>query len=274
VPPPCSRSPSCTPVRSGTRPRPSRWCATRWPRCRATHRGGAAGAAARAVRRGADLAAYYVAAARSRTEGAARAHLLRRAAGLYRDLSKADQALDALGGTRLRAGRHLHHAELAELLISRGQDADAALDALLLQADPFHPSYERHAARLQAAADSVALGRLEAARAERQVGAEAARSWLRAAEALRAGGREDDARAAEDRAFDQAPELDAAFAARRARVEGDVRALAELLAQRAGRCPPRRPRSWPSAPSCSRAPGRRCSPPRPGTSCSRSAPTR
>src|SRR5262249_21955463 len=46
-------------------------------------------------------------------------------------------------------------------------------------------------------------------------------------------GGEDDARTAEDGAFTQAPELDAAFSARRARVEGDPRALAQLLAQRA-----------------------------------------
>ena len=76
---------------------------------------------------------------------------------------------------------------------------------LPLQGDPFHPAYARHVARLQAAGDGVGLGRLEAARAERQVGAEAARSWLRAAEALRAGGREDDARAAEDRASSRLP---------------------------------------------------------------------
>ncbi len=145
--------------------------------------------------RGADLAAYYVAAARSRTEGAARAHLLRRAAGLYRGLGKTEQALDALSAAHGFAPADITTtAELADLLVSRGQDADAApFDALLLQADPFHPAYERHAARLAASGDQVALGRLEAARAERQVGAEAARSWLRAAEALRAGGRESDA---------------------------------------------------------------------------------
>src|SRR6185436_8585547 len=180
--------------------------------------------------RGADLAAYYVAAARARSEGAARAHLLRRAAGLYHALGKPEAALDALSAAHGFAPNDASiTAELADLLVSRGQEADAApFDALLLQGDPFHPAYDRHVARLQAAGDGVALGRLEAARAERQVGAEAARSWLRAAEALRSGGREDDARASEDRAFDQAPELDVAFAARRARVEGDVRALAEL----------------------------------------------
>jgi len=193
--------------------------------------------------RGADLAAYYVAAARGRTEGAARAHLLRRAAGLYHALGKPEAALDALSAAHGFAPNDASiTAELADLLVSRGQEADAApFDALLLQGDPFHPAYDRHVARLQAAGDGVALGRLEAARAERQVGAEAARSWLRAAEALRSGGREDDARASEDRAFDQAPELDVAFAARRARVEGDVRALAELLGQRARAVPTEAP---------------------------------
>ena len=193
--------------------------------------------------RGADLAAYYVAAARSRTEGAARAHLLRRAAGLYRGLGKIDQALDALSAAHgFAPADNTITTELADLLVSRGQDGDAApFDSLLLQANPFHPSYERHAARLKAAGDSVALGRLEASRAERQAGAEGARSWLRAAESLRTGGREDDARAAEDRAFEQAPELDAAFASRRARVEGDVRALAELLGQRARAVPTEAP---------------------------------
>ena len=193
--------------------------------------------------RGADLAAYYVSAARSRTEGAARAQLLRRAAGLYRGLGKQEQALDALSAAHgFAPGDASITAELADLLVARGQDADAApFDALLLATDPFHPAYARHAARLEATGDSVALGRLEAARAERQVGPEAARGWLRAAAALRAGGREEDARAAEDRAFDQAPELDVAFAARRSRVEGDVRALAELLGQRARAVPTEAP---------------------------------
>ncbi|HET9156794.1 MAG TPA: flagellar hook-length control protein FliK, partial [Myxococcaceae bacterium] len=132
--------------------------------------------------RGADLAAYYVGAARSRSDGAARASLLRRAAGLYRELGKFEAALDALSAAHGFAPSDASiTAELADLLVARGQDADAApFDALLLQGDPFHAAYGRHVARLQAAGDGVALGRLEAARAERQVGAEAARSWLRA----------------------------------------------------------------------------------------------
>ncbi|HVQ25554.1 MAG TPA: flagellar hook-length control protein FliK, partial [Planctomycetota bacterium] len=120
--------------------------------------------------RGADLAAYYVGAARSRPDGAARASLLRRAAGLYRELGKFEPALDALSAAHGFAPADASiTAELADLLVARGQDADAApFDALLLQGDPFHPAYARHVARLQATGDSVALGRLEAARAERQ----------------------------------------------------------------------------------------------------------
>ena len=74
--------------------------------------------------RGADLAAYYVAAARTRTEGAARAHLLRRAAGLYRALGKPEPALDALSAAHGFAPADASiTAELAELLVSRGQEA-------------------------------------------------------------------------------------------------------------------------------------------------------
>jgi tetratricopeptide (TPR) repeat protein len=193
--------------------------------------------------RGADLAAYYVAAARLRPEAAARAHLLRRAAGLYRSLGEVEDALEALVSAHGFAPADRNVAtELADLLSTQGREADAAAyDAQLLREDPFHPAYPRHAAWLESAGDMVALGRLEAVRAERQVGAESARSWLRSAAAFRAGGREEEARAAEDSAFAQAPELDLAFSARRARVEGDVRALAQLLAQRARAVPTEAP---------------------------------
>jgi len=185
--------------------------------------------------RGADLAAYYLEAARSRPEAAARAQLLRRAARLYRGLGRFEQALDALAAAHNFAPADTTvTGELVDLLVSEGREGDAApYRALLLRDDPFHATYPRHAAWLESAGDVVALARLEAARAERQAGAEAARSWLKASAAFRAGGREEEARTAEDAAFAQAPELDAAFSARRTRVESDPRALAQLLAQRA-----------------------------------------
>ncbi len=221
-----------------TTPRPRRSCATRWPRCRGTpaaesllvqllERSG----------RGADLAAYYLDAARSRPEAAARAQLLRRAArAVPRARPFRAGAGCAGGGARLRPRRRLGDRRAGgPPRLAEGREADAA--PYRCPAPPRRPVPSRLTPATppgsQSAGDVVALARLEAARAERQVGAEAARSWLQAAAAFRAGGREDDARAAEDAAFGQAPELDAAFAARRARVEGDPRALAQLLAQRA-----------------------------------------
>ena len=77
--------------------------------------------------------------------------------------------------------------------------------------------------------------------AERQAGGEAAGSYLEAARAYRQAGLEEEALAAEDRAFAHAPDSDAAFAARRTRVQKDTRALAELLAQRAEAVPSEAP---------------------------------
>src|SRR5262249_46192864 len=85
--------------------------------------------------RGADLAAYAVPAAGRRPAGPAGASPLPRAAGLYREIGGPEPALDALPAAHGFAPADSSiTAELADLLVARGQDADAApFDALLLQ---------------------------------------------------------------------------------------------------------------------------------------------
>jgi tetratricopeptide (TPR) repeat protein len=186
--------------------------------------------------RAADLAAYHEAAARQQRDPVERAQLLRRAAEIHRDrLGNLGAAVDALASAHaLRPGDLTLTAELADLLTAAGRPSDAApYDAQLLRADPFRAlSWERHQRYLESTGDVRAAAALHLARAERQAGGEAAGSYLEAARAYRQAGREGEALAAEDRAFAHAPDSDAAFAARRARVAAEPRALAELLLQR------------------------------------------
>ena len=184
----------------------------------------------------AELASYYAGSARGLRDPEARARALRAAARIHRErLGDVGAAVDALAAAHaLRPGDLSLTAELADLLSEAGRPADAApYDAQLLRADPFrNPSAERHLAWLASTGDFRAAAALHLARADRQVSTEAAQSHLQAARAFRAAGLEADALAAEDRAFVHAPDSDVAFAARRARVAGDVRALADLLVQR------------------------------------------
>jgi tetratricopeptide (TPR) repeat protein len=186
--------------------------------------------------RAADSAAYFEAAARQQREPVERAQLLRRAAEIHRErLGNLGAAVDALAAAQaLRPGDLALTAELAELLAAAGRPSDAApYDAQLLRADPFRASsWERQQAYLASTGDARAVAALHLARAERQAGAEAAASYLEAARAYRQAALEGEALAAEDRAFAHAPDSDVAFAARRARVASQPRALAELLLQR------------------------------------------
>ena len=191
--------------------------------------------------RAADLAAYHASAARSVRDPEARVRALRAAARIHREqLGDATAAVEALASAQaLRPGDPALTAELADLLAAAGRPADAApYDAQLLRSDPFRsPSWERHRAWLASTGDWRAAAALHIARADRQVSAEAAASYLEAARAYRQAGLEADALAAEDRAFAHAPDSDVAFAARRARVAGDPRAVADLLLQRSRAVP-------------------------------------
>jgi len=191
--------------------------------------------------RTADVAAYLESAARVSRDAEAKVGLLLRAAEVYRSrLSNPSAAVDALAAAHaLVPGNVALTGELADLLVAAGRPADAApYDAQLLRSDPFRaPSASRHLAWLSSMGDERALAALQLARAERQAGAEAAASYLEAARAYRKAGLLGDALAAEDRAFAHAPDSDAAFSARRARVGADARALSDLLVQRARAVP-------------------------------------
>lgn len=195
--------------------------------------------------RTADVAGYFESAARSVRDAEARVQLLRRAAEVYQGrLGNREAALEALSRAHaLRPGDVQLTGDLADLLAAAGRLADAApYDAQLLRDNPFRaPSAERQLAWLASTQDGRALATLHLARAERQAGSEAAASYLEAAAAYRQAGLERDALAAEDRAFAHAPDSDAAFRARRARVGKDARALAELLVQRAQAVPSEAP---------------------------------
>ena len=90
---------------------------------------------------------------------------------------------------------------------------------------------------MQQTQDAQGLAALMLRRAERQAPAEAAGSYLAAAEAFRTAGAQERALLCEDQAFELCPDSDAAYALQRARAEGDVRRLAEVLLQRARALP-------------------------------------
>jgi tetratricopeptide (TPR) repeat protein len=192
-----------------------------------------------------DAAAYFESAARGARDVETRVQLLRRAAEVHRTrLDNTGAAVDALAqASALRPSDTALTGELADLLAAAGREADAApYDAQLLRADPFRmPSATRQLAWLASSGDARGLAVLHLARGERQAGGEAASSYLEAARAYRQAGLLAEALAAEDSAFAHAPDSDAAFAARRARVAADSRALAALLVQRARAVPSEAP---------------------------------
>lgn len=185
----------------------------------------------------AELAAWYEDSAAQEPDTARRALLLRRAATLYRERAgRPEAAAAALLAARAAAPDDLElTAQAADLLHEVGRSEDAAeFDALLLEADPFRePVFTRQRDFLVETADHQSLAALMLRRAERQQPTEAAESYLIAAQAFRDAGARERALLCEDRAFELAPSNTQAFELLRERTSGDVRRLAELLAQRA-----------------------------------------
>ncbi|MBZ4419259.1 flagellar hook-length control protein FliK [Myxococcus sp. RHSTA-1-4] len=189
----------------------------------------------------AELAAWYEECAEGEADAERRAALLQRAAVLYRDRAgRPDAAAAAFIAARAARPDDLElTAQAAELLHEVKRHADAAeFDAVLLEADPFRePIYTRHLAFLEETEDHQSLAELMLRRAQRQEAAEAAESYLAAARAFRAAGARERALLCEDQAFELSPASEEAFERVRERAAGDVRRLAELLAQRAAALP-------------------------------------
>lgn len=189
----------------------------------------------------AELAAWYEECAEGEQNAETRAELLQRAAVLYRDRAgRPDAAAAAFIAARAARPDDLElTAQAAELLHEVKRHADAAeFDAVLLEADPFRePIFTRHLAFLEETEDHQALAELMLRRAQRQEPADAAESYLAAARAFRAVGARERALLCEDQAFELSPASDEAFEHVRERAAGDVRRLAELLAQRAAALP-------------------------------------
>ncbi len=187
-----------------------------------------------------DIAAWYEAAATRTTEPTQRAELLIKAAQLYKD--RAGRPHDAAAA--LLAARSANPDDLslttrvADLLIELGRRQDAAdFDALLLEADPFHPSFTRHAAFLIETGDDLSLAAVLSRRAEASTGEEAGRVWLEAANAFRRAGADERAQVCEAQAFEAAPANLEAFQSLLDRASDDPRRQAELLSLRARAVP-------------------------------------
>ncbi|QSQ23007.1 flagellar hook-length control protein FliK [Pyxidicoccus parkwayensis] len=189
----------------------------------------------------AELAAWYEECAEGEPDAERRAALLQRAAILYRDRAgRPDAAAAAFIAARAARPDDLElTAQAAELLHEVKRHADAAeFDAVLLEADPFRePIFTRHLAFLEETEDHQALAELMLRRAQRQESADAAESYLAAARAFRSVGARERALLCEDQAFELNPASEEAFEHVRERAAGDVRRLAELLAQRASALP-------------------------------------
>ncbi|XXF77129.1 flagellar hook-length control protein FliK [Myxococcaceae bacterium GXIMD 01537] len=189
----------------------------------------------------AELAAWYEESALEEPDASRRSLLLQRAAALYRDRAgRPDAAAAALIAARAAAPDDLElTAQAAELLHEVGRAGDAAdFDAILLEVDPFRePVFKRHRAWLAESGDLQSLAALMLRRAEHQPPSEAAASYLEAARAFRQAGARERALLCEDRAFELAPDNAEAFEHLRERASGDVRRLADLLAQRAAAVP-------------------------------------
>ncbi|MBU8895496.1 flagellar hook-length control protein FliK [Corallococcus sp. M34] len=189
-----------------------------------------------------ELAAWYEECAGDTTDAARRADLFYRAALLYRDRAqKPEAAAAALIAARAARPDDLElTAQAAELLHQVRRPADAAeFDAVLLEAEPFRePVFTRHHAFLVSSEDWQALAELMLRRAGRQAPTEAAASYLAAARAFRDAGALERALLCENQAFELSPASAEAFERVRERAAGDVRRLAELLAQRAAAVTP------------------------------------
>ncbi len=188
----------------------------------------------------AEVAQHFEDASLQASDPSERARLLLRAAQMYQErANKPHEAAAALLAARAAAPDDLALTErAADMLHQLGRRDDAAeLDALLLEKDPFHRAFQRQLEHLEGQGEHQRVAALMLKRAERQTGDEAARSYLAAAAAFRRSGALEQALLCEDQAFDRAPSNDAAFEARRERVAHDVRALSELLYERAKALP-------------------------------------
>ena len=187
-----------------------------------------------------DIAGYYEDVAARAPDAASRAQLLLQAAEIYKNrANRPAEAAAALLAARSALPDDLAlTARVADLLHELGRHHEAAdFDGLLLEANPFHPSFERHRAALVEATDDQGLAGLLSRRAEKQLGTNAAESWLQAAAAFRRAGAVERAQLCEAQAFDAAPENLEAFTTLLERAAEDPRRQAELLAARARAVP-------------------------------------
>jgi tetratricopeptide (TPR) repeat protein len=187
-----------------------------------------------------DTAQYYEDAAGRAGSPKQRAELLLKAAQLYKDAAgRPHDAAAALLAARAADPDDLSlTARVADLLVELGRRQEAAdFDALLLEADPFHASFERHAAFLREVGDDVELASLLSRRAEREVGAKASETWLGAAEAFHRAGAVERAHICEAQAFEADAANTRAFEAVFTQASGEPRRQAELLAARAAAVP-------------------------------------
>jgi tetratricopeptide (TPR) repeat protein len=184
----------------------------------------------------ADVAAFYEEAAARETHGPRRAEQLLKAAALYKD--RADRPHEAAAA--LLAARASNPddesltAKVADQLFELGRQQDAAdFDALLLEKNPFHPSFERHREALAQSGDEQSLAQLLSRRAEREHGEVAAARWLEAAAAFRRAAATERAQICEAQAFEAAPQNHEAFQSLLEQSANEPRRRAELMAARA-----------------------------------------
>ncbi|MBE2252842.1 MAG: flagellar hook-length control protein FliK [Myxococcus sp.] len=187
-----------------------------------------------------DVAAFYEEAAARETHGPRRAEQLLKAAALYKDRAgRPHEAAAALLAARASSpDDESLTAQVADQLFALGRQQDAAdFDALLLEKDPFHQSFDRHREYLSASGDEQALAQLLSRRAEREHGDLAAGRWLEAAAAFRRAGATERAQLCETQAFEAAPQNHDAFQSLLAQAADEPRRLAELMAARARAVP-------------------------------------
>ncbi|MBS1148486.1 MAG: Exonuclease SbcC [Myxococcaceae bacterium] len=187
-----------------------------------------------------DVAAFFEESALRATSLPERARMLLRAAALYKE--KANQPHAAAAALLAARAANPDDAALTGLVadqlhqLGRHQEA-ADFDALLLEADPFHPAFARHLTFLTESGDAQGRAVLLSRRAEKESGPEAASRWLGAAKAFTEVGANERARVCEDQAFEAAPEDDAAFLTLEEREKSEPRALADVLFARARAVP-------------------------------------
>lgn len=187
-----------------------------------------------------DVAAFFEEAAQAERDGARRAEQLLKAAALYKDRAGLPhQAAAALLAARASNPDDLSlTARVADQLSELGRRQDAAdFDAILLEGEPLHPSFERHRRFLTDTQDEVGLAQLLSRRAEREQGDAAAARWLDAAAAFRRAGATERAQVCEVQAFEAAPQNHDAFQSLLTHAGDDARRRAELYAARARAVP-------------------------------------